>query len=100
MTQHDISRGSNFDSARELVALDPLKHVLPSTADTAKASTRRLHSDPCSQLKVPVQFIRSGQRSVQRNCDTATIWITSPRPAEAAAGANNGEVAARRVETY
>ena len=97
MTQHDITRGSYFDSARELVALEPLKHVLPSTADTAKASTRRLHSDPCSQFKVSVQFNQSGQRSVQRSCITATIWITSPRQA---AGANIGEVAARRVETY
>ena len=100
MTQHDISRGSNFDSARELLALAPLKHVLPSTADTTKASTRRLHSDPCSQFKVSVQFNQSGQRSIQRSRITAPIWITSPRPAEAAAGANIGEVTARRVETY
>lgn len=100
MTLHDISRGSNFDSTRELVALEPLKHVFPNTADTAKTSTRRLHSDPCSQFKVSVQFNQSGQRSVQRNCITATIWITSPMPPEAAVGTNIGEVPARRVETH
>lgn len=100
MTEHGISRGSNFDSARELVALEPLKHVLSGTADTAKASTRRLHSYPCSHFKVSIQFNQSGQRPIQRSCITATIWITSPRPAEAAAGANIGDVTAGRVETY
>ena len=64
MTQNDIPRGSNFDSARELVAVEPPKHVLPSAADTAKAFTRRLHSDTCSQFKVSAQSNQSSQRSI------------------------------------
>ena len=60
MTQHDILRSCNLDSAREQVALGALEHVLSNTADTAKGSTRRLHSDPCSKFQLSIQFNQSG----------------------------------------